>query len=130
MRLLIRRRSVRMSKPATRPSPSLGASSPVSILMVVVLPAPLGPRNPKISPARTSNVTASTAVKSPKRRVRPVTLTGGVTGVPITSGGIRHVLVEKADEDVLQRRLRGASFLDRDALHAQRSGQLVRVAAL
>ena len=34
--------------------PAVGASSVVSILMVVVLPAPLGPRKAKISPALTS----------------------------------------------------------------------------
>src|SRR6185369_17596776 len=33
--------------------------------MVVVLPAPLGPKNAKISPASTSNETSSTAVTSP-----------------------------------------------------------------
>ena len=35
---------------------------------VVVLPAPLGPSSPKISPRRTSNEVLATAVKSPKRR--------------------------------------------------------------
>ncbi len=39
----------------------LGRNWPVSTLMVVVLPAPLGPRKPKISPASTSKVTPSTA---------------------------------------------------------------------
>jgi hypothetical protein len=35
-----------MSSPRMRMLPPLDASSPVSILMVVDLPAPLGPRNP------------------------------------------------------------------------------------
>ena len=39
-----------MSKPATEAVPSEGSSRVVSILMVVVLPAPLGPRRPKIAP--------------------------------------------------------------------------------
>ena len=36
--------------PATVASPLLGASNPASMRRVVVLPAPLGPRSPKISP--------------------------------------------------------------------------------
>jgi len=32
--------------------PDVGCRSPVSILIVVVLPAPFGPRNPKSSPLR------------------------------------------------------------------------------
>ena len=51
--------------------PALGSSSPVSILMVVDLPAPFGPRKPKNCPGATLNVTFSTAVSAPKRRVSP-----------------------------------------------------------
>ena len=61
-----RRRRVRRRSRA----PALGASSPVSMRIAVVLPAPLAPRNPNTSPARTSKVMLSTAVKPPKRRVR------------------------------------------------------------
>src|SRR4051794_12020450 len=39
---------------------------------VVVLPAPLGPRNPVIVPSSTRNVRASTATSSPKRLVSPL----------------------------------------------------------
>src|ERR1017187_7964701 len=59
-----------MEKPATRASPEEGAKSVVSILIVVVLPAPLEPSKPKTSPALTERVRASTAVNAPKRRVR------------------------------------------------------------
>ncbi len=45
--------------------PLVGFSSVVSTLMVVVLPAPFGPRNAKISPFFTSNDTSFTAAKSP-----------------------------------------------------------------
>src|SRR5262245_34846239 len=45
------------------------------MLMVVLLPAPLGPRKPKISRARTWKSTASTAVKSPKSLPSPDTST-------------------------------------------------------
>src|SRR5258706_10795763 len=49
--------------------PSSGAVMPTIMRMVVVLPAPLGPRKPKTRPARTSKLRSSTAVKSPKRFV-------------------------------------------------------------
>jgi len=42
----------------------------VSILMVVVFPAPLGPRKPRISPFFTMKETRSTAVVRPYRLVR------------------------------------------------------------
>ena len=41
----------------------------MSILIVVVFPAPFGPRKPKISPSRTRKETASTAVNVPKHFV-------------------------------------------------------------
>src|ERR1035441_7179041 len=59
-----------MEKPATRASPEEGGNKVVSILMVVVLPAPLEPSRAKTSPALTARVRASTAVNAPKRRVR------------------------------------------------------------
>ena len=48
--------------PQTATDPAVGASTPPNILMVVVLPAPLGPMNPKISPRPTLRVRRSTAV--------------------------------------------------------------------
>ncbi len=42
--------------------------------IVVVLPAPLAPTKPVITPGRTSNETRSRTVWSPYRRVRSVTL--------------------------------------------------------
>src|SRR5690242_17654165 len=62
--------SVRTSMPSTCASPPLSGSKPVSILMTVVFPLPLGPRNPKISPFSTRKLTSLTAVKLPKRRTR------------------------------------------------------------
>src|ERR1019366_2315098 len=59
-----------MEKPATRASPDEGGNSVVSILIVVVLPAPLEPSKAKTSPALTERVRSSTAVNAPKRRVR------------------------------------------------------------
>src|SRR5579863_10088221 len=58
------------SRPRISMLPELGACSPVSILIVVDLPAPLGPRKPKNWPGATRRFTLSTAIRSPKRRVR------------------------------------------------------------
>src|SRR5690554_1572193 len=53
--------------------PASGRMSPVSIFIVVVLPAPFGPTNPNISPRRTSKLTSRTAStflrKKPMRNV-------------------------------------------------------------
>src|SRR5580704_19774811 len=52
--------------PSSVMAPLVGRSSVVSILMVVVFPAPFGPRKAKISPSATSNETSFTAVNVPK----------------------------------------------------------------
>src|SRR6266436_605206 len=62
--------SVRTSRPSTRAEPPLRCRRPVSILMTVVFPLPLGPRKPKISPFSKRNLTSLTAVKLPKRLTR------------------------------------------------------------
>src|SRR4030042_856768 len=61
------------SMPPTIADPAVGSRRPQSIRMVVDLPAPLAPRNPKIAPRPTSKLTASTAVKSPNFFVRDFT---------------------------------------------------------
>jgi hypothetical protein len=48
------RGSADTSKPATRARPEVAGSSVVSTLMVVVLPAPLGPSRPNTSPGETA----------------------------------------------------------------------------
>src|SRR5437016_12357859 len=55
------------------PLPSSGRSSPQSILMVVVLPEPFGPRNPHTSPSGTAISTWSTASFVPNCLVSPCT---------------------------------------------------------
>src|SRR5664279_3978395 len=91
--------SVKRSRPRARASPALGASTPQSMRMVVLLPAPLGPRKPKISPFSTSKVSSDTAVKSPNRRVRPRTSrTGSAMADSRVGQGVQ--------EDVLHARLR------------------------
>src|SRR6266436_1433035 len=62
--------SVRTSRPSTWAEPPLSGKRPVSILITVVFPLPLGPRKPKISPFSTRKLTSLTAVKLPNRRTR------------------------------------------------------------
>ncbi len=54
------------SKPATDADPASIGSRVVSMRRVVVFPAPLGPRNPKISPGATEMVTPRTASTAPR----------------------------------------------------------------
>src|SRR5947207_12706147 len=74
--------SVARSWPFTRMRPEVGLSRPAIILSVVVLPAPLGPRKPWISPGATSRLTPSTAVNE------PYVLTSPSTAI-MPSGGLR-----------------------------------------
>src|SRR5687767_11469374 len=46
-------------------SPDVGSSTPRTMLIVVVFPAPLGPSSPTISLGATVNETSSTAATSP-----------------------------------------------------------------
>src|SRR4029453_12035970 len=71
MRSRTRSESVRTLRPSTVASPPLSGSRPVSILMTVVFPLPLGPRKPKISPLATAKLTPFTAVNFPNVRTRP-----------------------------------------------------------
>jgi hypothetical protein len=54
-----------------RSVPAVTGETHATIRIVDVLPAPLGPRNPKLSPGATSKSIASTAVNSPNRFVSP-----------------------------------------------------------
>ena len=53
------------SSPATTALPPEIGDTAVSMRMVEVFPAPLGPNRPKHSPASTEKLTPFTAVKSP-----------------------------------------------------------------
>jgi hypothetical protein len=55
-------RVARHVDPMIQPDPLVGSTLVVSTPMVVVLLAPFGPSNPKISPRRTSNDTPPTAL--------------------------------------------------------------------
>src|SRR5215813_5794750 len=61
MRLRTPTGSASRSAPATVALPDVGRSSVVSMRSVVVLPAPLGPRKPTISPSATARSTPRTA---------------------------------------------------------------------
>ena len=58
--------------PATAISPASGSSRPAIIEIEVVLPAPLGPRRPNVSPSSIEKLTPPTAVRSPNRLTMPV----------------------------------------------------------
>src|SRR5882724_10209651 len=62
MRFLTSKDCSRTSKPATVAVPDVGGRKHVSMRMVVVLPAPLGPKNPTICPFSISKEMWSTAV--------------------------------------------------------------------
>ena len=86
---------------------SLAGSRPVSIFIVVVLPQPFGPTNPKISPRSMVKLTWSTAVKSPNRRVRSrATMTGswscaGRGGTSRRAAPCAALLRQERDEGLL-----------------------------
>src|SRR3989475_4189422 len=88
------RRSVPVARVSCTPSmatvPLVGAMSPASIRIVVVLPAPLGPSSATISDRSTSKLTSSTTAREPKRRVRPravITSAGRAGGAGRGGGG-------------------------------------------
>ena len=54
-----------MSQPLTVTSPEVAARVPAMMFMVVDFPAPLGPRNPQMTPSFTEKLTPRTASKSP-----------------------------------------------------------------
>ncbi len=64
-----------MSAPSTRTSPDVGTTSPISIAIVVVLPAPLPPSNAVVVPRASAKSMPSTAVTLPNAFLRPLTRT-------------------------------------------------------
>src|SRR5712691_9570031 len=74
MRFLTSSGCSRTSNPATLADPEEGGRKQVNTRMVVVLPAPLGPRNPTMPPFSTSNEMLSTATVRAYLLVSPSTL--------------------------------------------------------
>src|SRR5437764_8610110 len=64
----------RTSNPATLAVPALGGRKHVRTRIVVVFPAPLGPRKPTICPLATSKEMLSTATVRAYLLVRPLTV--------------------------------------------------------
>ena len=58
--------------------------------MVEVLPAPFGPRKPKVSPCSTRTSIPSTAANCPNRLTRPMASTIGASGARVPRVGIRR----------------------------------------
>src|SRR4051812_50104597 len=79
-----------ISAPSKAIVPPSGAYSPAMQLNVVLLPEPLGPIRPRISPSFTSNETLLTARSAPKRLVRPETLSIGILLSPREAAGRRE----------------------------------------
>ena len=65
MRRLISSSRSGMGMPSSSIEPEVGGIRPVSMRMVVVLPAPLGPRKPKKEPRGTLRFSPSTAALFP-----------------------------------------------------------------
>src|SRR6185503_14549820 len=80
--------------PLSSSVPLVGCSRVVSMRIVVVLPAPFGPRKAKISPLATSNEMSSTAVKSPNFLTTCCTR---ITGPPLP----RHGFAGRAEAGIL-----------------------------
>src|SRR5712691_5203519 len=77
----MRRRVLRspIFSPSSHASPDVGLSRPSRSLTEVVLPAPLGPRNPKISPRGTVIERPASATVLPKRLDRSTVCIAGVS---------------------------------------------------
>src|SRR6266516_1262043 len=73
------------STPSTTTVPASGRSSPVTMLRVVVLPAPFGPTRPKKQPCGTSRLSQSTAILGPYALRRPRRESAGALFMPDTS---------------------------------------------
>ena len=93
--------SSRYGLPSIRADPAVGVTTPNSIRRVVVLPAPLGPRNPTTVPWSTSKLRSSTASTSPKRLVSPSMVIAAMASSSAPAG-----LLIEADH------LEGAEHLD------------------
>ena len=78
----------RGAPPSTSTVPEVGRMMSSSMRIVVVLPAPLGPRKPNTSPRSISRSRSATAVNSPKRFVSPWVADGCRQGLSFGSATI------------------------------------------
>src|SRR5579875_1479354 len=73
--------------PFQRTDPASSAVRPKMARIAVVLPAPLGPRNPTTWPEGTEKESPSRAVTGPNRRVSPSSSKRPLTGPRLEGGG-------------------------------------------
>src|SRR3954453_6192699 len=73
------------ASPNTQAAPAVGRRRPSSILIVVDLPAPLGPRNPKIWPGGTVSESWSTARVAENRLLNPSARRAGTASMTLPS---------------------------------------------
>src|SRR5258708_783420 len=78
-----------ISPPSNRMRPAVGRITPVTQLKNVLLPAPLGPITARISSRRRSKLIALSAVRPPKRMVRPSVRKRDAAGAAPLSGTAR-----------------------------------------
>src|SRR5579872_2210297 len=108
-----------MSWPQTIAVPAVGARNTAIIFIVVDLPAPFGPSNPRTSPAGTENDTSSTAVSGPKFLLRwTMSSTAGTLNLGAIAGREARLRIEP-------RQLVGAEFVARIAEFAGHRGDRV-----
>ena len=81
-----------MSTPRIAIVPEVAGKSPAMTLKSVVLPAPFGPRMPRLSPGRISRSTLSNCVKTAKTPADPPEQEGR-RGAWKRSSGLGHYLV-------------------------------------
>src|SRR6266436_3491958 len=138
MRSRIRPGWVASSHPATRAVPPLGGSRVASIRNVVVLPAPFGPRNPKISPRRTLRSTPATAstcrLPDLKTRRKPwVSIAGSAAGMSIGgnfAGCGDFTACDQLPEGLLRRSTAALASYGRDRAQERRDGQALEQAGV
>src|SRR4051794_33504030 len=75
-------------RPSTSAVPDVAGTSPVIIRIVVVLPAPFGPRNPVTVPGSSVKDTSSTTVRAPYFLVNPLTVI--IAKPPLATGPSGH----------------------------------------
>src|SRR5579859_4211688 len=78
-------------RPNSRASPLVGRTRPRRILIVVVLPAPFGPRKAKTSPGWTVRSSPWSAILRPYSLRRPTVSMAGVSGSPQAVGDALEV---------------------------------------
>src|SRR5690349_3204464 len=97
-----------------RARPEVGRSSVQSTEMVVVLPAPFGPRKPKTSPACTSKLTPLTAVNAdlpwPYCLTRSLTSTTGGWPLGVSAAVVQASVVATIRQSIAWLRLGRGEF--------------------